>query len=396
MRKLLVPCGLTCAMLVACSSSEDAAETGSGGSAGVGGSTGGTAGTGGSSGQLGSGGAAGSGGSAGSSGAAGSAGSAGNAGSSGAAGAAGSAGSGGSSGAGGAGGSGGGSGGSGGGGDKTPPTVVSTSPSNSQAGVSSGANIVITFSEPMNKGSAQLAYQSASIPAAQSVITWNAAGTQMTVNPNANLVYATGTNPATVKAKAYSFTVTTTAQDLAGNGLAQNHTVTFTTLREITQTLTPTAVNTVRSDGFLAASTTVITAGDVNTGLAFRGFLTFNVSSLPPGIGGAWQQATLELTQVAGLGTPYTSLGTLQADSLTYSTPNLAAFNKGDDNYNLAIPAAGTTKSINVLLPMALSIYGKRSSAQFRIGFTKLTDGDGGHDTTGFSNQKLILKYRAP
>jgi uncharacterized protein YceK len=55
--------------------------------------------------------------------------------------------------------------------DTTSPTVVSISPPNGAKGVKDDENIIITFSEKMDKAATQAAYQSADLPASEVTFT---------------------------------------------------------------------------------------------------------------------------------------------------------------------------------------------------------------------------------
>ena len=158
--------------------------------------------------------------------------------------------------------------------DTTAPTIVSVSPSSGADGVAKDANIVVTFSEAMNQASAQAAFQSADLGA--STITWSAGGTIMTVNPNADLTY-------TASGKSYSFQVTNTATDLAGNPLSNPSSVTFKTFRQLSASL-PIKATTVGeiSNTFAVNSVALdILVGDQNNNTSRRGFVGFDISSLP-------------------------------------------------------------------------------------------------------------------
>ena len=147
----------------------------------------------------------------------------------------------------------------------------------------------------------------------------------------------------------------------------------------------------------MAGTPSPVQVGDSSQGWGFRGFATFNMALVASGIlAGNWKATTLQFTEGFSDGTVYSSLGPLYADSLTFTTLGLNAFTKPDDNYNIIIPQNGTTKSLNVLLPIVLSIYEKRTTAQFRLAASKVTDGDSGHDFTTFTDFKLILHYLAP
>ena len=373
---------------------DDSTSSGSG-SGGISGSAGGggtsAAGSGGTAATSGSAGSGATGGSAGAGGDAGAGASGGSAGIGGQAGAAGS--------SGGAAGTAGGVGGTGGGdaGDTTPPSISNANPADGAKGVTATSNIVITFSEPMDQVSAQAAYQSADIPAAQAVFTWNAAGTVMTVNPNSNLTINSVNSPSGA-AKSYSYTITTTAKDLAGNPLVSNYSAKFTTLRKITHTLSsPTANLTGFRFSTGGTNTSYINVGDTGSNTQMKGFVTFSTSSLAPGIT-SWISATLALSQSLSVGTPFgaTNLGALRLYTIKYSAINAAAFTAPFSLYE-TVSSAGTTKNVNVLLTMHQVTSNNESSAQFRLEFTKITDGDGVADYVRFSNApKLNVSYYAP
>lgn len=186
--------------------------------------------------------------------------------------------------------------------DNTPPTIVSMSPANGASGVAKDANIVITFSEKMDQASAQAAFQSADLGAA--VITWNAAGTEMTVNPNTDMVY-------TAAGKSYSYSVTNTAKDAAGNALAAASNSTFTTYKQLTATL-PMVASTrgeVSNAGTLLGVSSDLQVGDRSDNTSRRGFVGFDLSSLPAGLQAAnilSAQARLYVNSIQG--NPFTKL----------------------------------------------------------------------------------------
>ncbi|MBA3045379.1 MAG: Ig-like domain-containing protein [Candidatus Thermoplasmatota archaeon] len=91
--------------------------------------------------------------------------------------------------------------------DTIPPQVVSNTPGNGATGIAVNTNIVVTFTEEMNKPNTQGAFEI--VPAAAGVFSWNAAGTIMTFNPSSDLAAAT----------LYTITIHITATDLAGNTL---------------------------------------------------------------------------------------------------------------------------------------------------------------------------------
>lgn len=95
----------------------------------------------------------------------------------------------------------------------------------------------------MAKAQTQAAYQSGSagIKPSEVMFSWNAAGTVLTVKPNAALAYAEGAQPGEVTPIAYDYFISSAAEDRAGNALAANYPAKFSTLRHINQTLPATS-----------------------------------------------------------------------------------------------------------------------------------------------------------
>jgi len=106
--------------------------------------------------------------------------------------------------------------------DTTPPTVLSANPPHSAIGVARNASIKVTFSEPMDKASAQTAFAITSPPGFNAgVFDWNAAGTEMTFNSDTDFSYGTEV----------IWRVSTTAKDLSANTLENSVTGGFRAMR---------------------------------------------------------------------------------------------------------------------------------------------------------------------
>ncbi|MEW5937703.1 MAG: Ig-like domain-containing protein, partial [Candidatus Thermoplasmatota archaeon] len=101
--------------------------------------------------------------------------------------------------------------------DLTPPTVVSTDPTDGEVDVPPGDNIVITFSEAMNHTATEAAFSIN--PSTTGTFSWNPADTVMTFDPSASLALLT----------TYTVTIGTGAMDLAGNNLQSPYSFSFTT-----------------------------------------------------------------------------------------------------------------------------------------------------------------------
>ena len=100
--------------------------------------------------------------------------------------------------------------------DTTPPRVQSTVPTANATGVAPGANITATFSEAMRtnsiNGTTVKLFRAGTTTAIGSVVSYDATAKKAILNPNSNLRLGTK----------YKAVVTTGAQDLAGNPLDQN------------------------------------------------------------------------------------------------------------------------------------------------------------------------------
>ena len=152
--------------------------------------------------------------------------------------------------------------------DTTPPSIVSITPASGATGIAKNADIVITFSEKMNQAATQAAYQSTDLPASGVTFNWNADGTVLTINPNADLAY-------TAAGKTYSFSLSTTATDVAGNALPAT-TSSFKTFKQITTTINSTAA----LDGWANHPRVVFESG-MNEPLAHRIYAGAQAFAMP-------------------------------------------------------------------------------------------------------------------
>ncbi|MDX2004473.1 MAG: Ig-like domain-containing protein [Meiothermus sp.] len=165
--------------------------------------------------------------------------------------------------------------------DTTAPSVLSSSPSSGATGVGRDAVIALNFSEPMNKSTTQGAYQSSSpgIRANEVAFEWNSEATTLTIRPSAPLPYAAGSDPATLQALSFSFSLANTATDLAGNKLLPIS-ISFKTLRQITARLKSDPAQ----DGSVDGSTVNNGNFDLNVTTTSRGFVSFSLAGLPAGL----------------------------------------------------------------------------------------------------------------
>lgn len=319
--------------------------------------------------------------------------------------------------------------------DTTPPTIVSVSPANNATGVLKDVDIVITFSERMNQAATQAAYQSSTngIRPADVTFSWNTEGTVLTINPNTDLAYATGTNTSVV-ALTFTFNLTNTATDIAGNQLAPA-TFSFKTMRDIAQTLNATNISgDVRSDGAVnSPDCSDICVGDSASvsNATYRGFLTFDLSSLASTLESTnILSATLRIYQTSTTGDPYADLedctssggpipitfcSDLLAQHVNYGpslqdsdfdTNTLRSLAIAGCNIISGCPSDNGYKEANALAAVQedwtnRAARGNRS--QYRLRFARNTDADGAADIARFSeagvasNQnQLVVRYLVP
>jgi uncharacterized protein (TIGR03437 family) len=131
----------------------------------------------------------------------------------------------------------------------TLPTVISTVPATGATGVSVGGQLAATFSEAMNPATisaSTFTLTQAGTPVAGTV---TYTGTTATFAPLSTLQTSTG----------YTATITTGAEDLAGNALAANYVWAFTT-GSSTDTTRPTVTSTTPANGAQGVTSGVITA----------------------------------------------------------------------------------------------------------------------------------------
>ena len=303
-----------------------------------------------------------------------------------------------------------------------PPTVVSVSPASGATGVSADAKIVVTFSKPMDQAVTQAAYQSASLPASGVTFDWDASGTVLTVTPNTPLVYATGTDPKVVVATIYAFSITSTAEDKLGNALVPVNS-SFKTLREITASLQSEAVR----DGYVESGgsydTTVdLYVGDSSNNSGVRGFLSFDLSSLPNSLTSSdLVSGMLNLYKAVVTNDPYTDLHDpctpaclttrvildhvtygITLDSADYYTPKLEASGYTD---GLSVPIGYVTSDVlTSVRDDVTNRITRENRSQYRLGFPLISDGDSKNDNVSYGaaesnfgyRPSLVLKYQIP
>ena len=169
--------------------------------------------------------------------------------------------------------------------DTTPPTVNAIDPNDGAIGVLDDQTIVIMFSEQMDQAATEAAYESEDLPPTDVTFSWNVDSTILTIQPNDFLEYAAGDDPS-IEAITYSFSIASTATDVAGNSLGAFNS-SFSTLKVIVTSIYATAdldgeVLGV-SNAIAISDSAVIRVGTTGDSL-LRGFLSFDLSDIPANI----------------------------------------------------------------------------------------------------------------
>ena len=203
------------------------------------------------------------------------------------------------------------------------PAIVSIDPPDGAVGVKKDTNIVVTFNQPMNTLETEAAYSSANpeLDAVNVTFGWNADNTVLTIDPNSDLVYSTGTDPSAVTANQYGFTISELATDINGNALTSAIS-SFTTFKLIHASMNQTLTLTTDSkNGYglggsfdVGDSIPLIHRDDPNftfvQNLPGRSWIQFELVTLPRSLESKnVLSATLSAYKWMTTGSPYTNLG---------------------------------------------------------------------------------------
>jgi len=303
-----------------------------------------------------------------------------------------------------------GAGGSAGGGaglplDRVPPSILGITPINGRTMLTTLTDrIVITFSEPMNQATAQAAY-APSNTAVVPVFSWNSAGTELTIDPK--LPYPQSSDPGAA-AVPFTFSISTAAEDLAGNHLTAGvSNWSFTLLREIRQSF---GYNFRLGGNVTAVSSgsSFVLAGDSTKDSAVRGLMSYDISALPVGIQ-VLESAVLTGNVESIAGNPFGLFGNLLIQSVSFASPDSNAFETpvlhdlGPLILAAGSHAVGDAISKDVLVALK-DDYEKRvergNLSQYRMAFVLETNGDATADQVSIShsasNNHLTVTYLYP
>lgn len=160
-------------------------------------------------------------------------------------------------------------------------------------------------------------------------------------------------------------------------------------------------------DGFVASSGSVlnniqdIQVGDNQVNNVARGFVSFDITGIPPGSN--ILSATLRVYQNGVNGTPYTDLGNVIVDHLDYGpTLDSSDFSLAPLLGNIGTLSNNTTieyKTLVVTARVQNDINNSRTRSQYRMLFTTQTDNDNVEDSSffiagGYANPpQLVVTY---
>lgn len=232
--------------------------------------------------------------------------------------------------------------------DQTAPAIMKVTPANGATGVAKDASIVVEFGESMDEETTEAAFSSNDLPHDAVEFSWQDHDKTLVIRPKVPLAYAA--TDLDGDAKHYVFTIAGTATDTAGNRLGADRTSYFTTLRDVTQTLTNVVTqNYAFTDAPIAAvlrDTLGVTGrmalGDDTSDRGLFAITTFDLTSVPAGIV-SWERASVAASLEAGVGNPFGDdvLGALRVLS---STADPTAFTRDIPAIELGVLATSESQ----------------------------------------------------
>lgn len=293
--------------------------------------------------------------------------------------------------------------------DTTAPTVVSITPEDGATGQLADIEVVIVFSEKMDRVTVDGALDAGSMGPVNLI--WNDADDTLTIIPETPLAYAVGSgnDPGDVEANAYSLVLGKEAEDVAGNQLGTDLEIEFTTLKRMSMTLEPATAwsRVITPTGLFENFNTEdpFGVGDTSGDIGVRSAITFDLSLLP-GSTHSIESATFATRQMLeGIsGTPFADLGSaVLLDHVTY--PELVGENAINAAYNSSQTALSELGALytqgQVVVELDVSdavaddfehVMDRGYRSQFLARFELATNEDASTDGTVFSRELLELQ----
>jgi hypothetical protein len=161
------------------------------------------------------------------------------------------------------------------------------------------------------------------------------------------------------------------------------------TLVTIVLLSTPALDGTVGRNGSFGTTGPVVQAGDSTTNLGLRGFVSFDLGSIPPGA--TVIAATLRLTQERVTGNPYGDFGPVVLDQVLYgSVLESGAFDRSfpvnQQFATLSSDSALGEKTVDATAPVQHSLASGHAESQYRLRFPIESDGQADFDLADFNS----------
>lgn len=279
--------------------------------------------------------------------------------------------------------------------DTEAPSVAETIPAIGATGVAADAKIHITFSEPMDPGTIEDAYDSPQLPLDKVGLEWTPDMQVLTITPSAPLYYAesTGTDLSVAERYTYTITIGTEAADLAGNRLTAPLQLSFATKRRLTAKFDydPDLTKSLREESVLGGADLLV--GDSADGDRYHSYVTFDLSALPAA--SEIEAASFKGTQQTTVGMPYSSLGPLKVQHLTFATmdnissvPAISLPGTLSEDGNVEEKVIEVTSQVR---DDAANRAARNNRSQYRVQFDTATDGDAVSDAAVFTTSTFEM-----
>jgi hypothetical protein len=288
--------------------------------------------------------------------------------------------------------------------DDVAPSLRATYPTDREAGVTSNTEIVLEFSESMDRSTTRAALRTMSGPVAAEQ-EWSDGDRELRLSPTVPLAYAAG--DAETPALTYVVDIAEGARDAAGNVLPPQA-FSFQTLRQVTQILLPVnsseLTGSFRADGAPASPSCAgaVCVGDdaqrpgPESPAPYRGFLSFDLTELPESIELVSARIRLQATSIQG--DPFDVLGELRLERAAFEAVGLAAFEAAPQATFAAMtdPELGATGE-HILWAVQADLENEVLH-QYRLNFDRDSDRDDTSDLAIFTPeaQQLEITYLLP
>jgi chitodextrinase len=272
--------------------------------------------------------------------------------------------------------------------DTTAPRVLGSSPATDERGVALNATITVTFSESMDRKSAEEAF-TITEPSGlnrQGIFIWNDEGTEMTFKPDRYYEFYYG--------DAVEWRVQNTAKDQAGNDLESSYLSNFRVvqLSYITLYSEESLDGHVQSDGYVNVYSSTTEVGDDYNNVSKRAFFTFDLSQLPNDVTKV-NSAYLSAYPVGRIGSPETELTTpdqpdVFLESVDYgNTLDFNDFDKARTNFCVGNADCSPVVSMNTYY------YDDYSNSIYSQDMTDLVEYELENDATGNIRVQVRLQF---